>query len=180
MQKRTLRILLAMIPLIISFAVIFVFTSINGEESNHMSRQVARYIENLTAKHFRINRSDEFWSVTLNAIVRKCGHLLEFALAGLSSCVFFVVLLRRKWAAAPVSLFLCILLAVSDEFRQRFVTGRSPRWFDIKIDIAGAVFGIAAAFIVYLLYARIKSLKGRIRELEGGGRAAPPQKWMKN
>jgi VanZ family protein len=42
---------------------------------------------------------------------------------------------------------LCILYAITDEYHQSFVPGRSPRGMDVGIDALGAVLGLLPAFI---------------------------------
>ena len=167
MNKKPLRIVLATLLLISSFLIIIIFTSETGEESDQLSLSIAERIEYTIADHFYVNHHDEFWETTLNQIIRKLAHFLEFAYAGVTTCIFFLILIRRRWVSISVSFSVCTLMALTDEFRQQFVSGRLPRWFDVKIDICGALFGILAVMIIYGIYTRIKSLKDRIRALEG-------------
>lgn len=166
MKKRTIQIIIAAFLWILSFYIIYQFTSATGEESDSLSLAVAHRIENVVADHFYVNHHDVFWEDTLNAIIRKCGHFVEFAFAGLSACIFFMLLIRKKWKSVLVSFGVCSFMALLDEFRQQFVAGRSPRWFDVQIDITGAIFGILVVIIIYCIYLKIKNYKDRISELE--------------
>ncbi|MDD5655656.1 MAG: VanZ family protein [Elusimicrobia bacterium] len=70
--------------------------------------------------------------------LRKAAHMAEYA-------VLFLLLRRAlrgtcaetafwSWAAG----LLTVLYAMSDEYHQTFVPGRSGRWSDVAVDAAGA------------------------------------------
>jgi VanZ family protein len=81
-------------------------------------------------------------------VIRKCGHLSEYALLGmllwraLRTLSKFVtgVSLKRQFARV---LFFCFLFACTDEIHQRFVPGRDGRFQDVLIDTVGASVGAA-------------------------------------
>lgn len=80
----------------------------------------------------------------IDHVGRKLVHASEYALL----CVLWWRALRtvRDSDAALWSAFaIATLYAVSDEFHQRFVTGRHSTWVDVLIDAMGA--GIAALLI---------------------------------
>jgi len=76
-------------------------------------------------------------------IVRKSAHFLEYAV------LFFLyhralkntinVPVKRRLLLA---LFLTIFYALSDEFHQTFVAGRTGKTFDVGVDSLGAFFGL--------------------------------------
>ena len=83
---------------------------------------------------------------TVQLIVRKIGHLTEYAImAGL--------LWRALWAGTNLKmqmmiLFVAVLLpcaifAMSDEFHQSFVASRTASPTDVMVDICGAIIGLA-------------------------------------
>jgi len=77
-----------------------------------------------------------------DAVVKKSGHILEYALLGLA-------LLRgihsRDWWGFSLALAGVILYAMSDEFHQSFIPGRTSTMVDVGIDTLGAFIGLAAA-----------------------------------
>ena len=168
MKKKFIFVILALILWILSFILIYQFTSETGEESNQLSQSVAHAIENVIADHFYVNHNDEFWSETLNLLIRKFAHFIEFAFTGVTSGVFFLLLLRNKWLSVSISFAVCSMMVLVDEYHQKFVAGRSPQLFEVKIDIVGFVFGILVACLIYFPLARIRTLKRRVVELEGG------------
>lgn len=164
-KSLTLKILSFMM-LLLSISIIAFFTGFDRDESDKMSRSVVRIIETVVDRYFDIDQKDISWSDRLNTIVRKLGHFLEFTFLGISSGLFFIQVLKRKWVVIVSSFALSSIVAVLDEFRQNFVPGRGPSFTDVLIDMSGAIVGIALIFILYLAHNRIKTLENRVKELE--------------
>jgi VanZ family protein len=83
--------------------------------------------------------------------VRKVGHLVEYAILAVlvyralrgSSPTKEWLWRRAGWAFAAT-----VLYAVSDELHQAIVASRFGSGWDVLIDAAGAVFGLAAFWVV--------------------------------
>ena len=82
--------------------------------------------------------SADLW---VNFLAYKAAHLFEYAV--------LAVLLARRNARGSISgswalsaLGLSILYAMTDEFHQTFVPGRTGVWTDVVIDGLGAVAGL--------------------------------------
>ena len=82
----------------------------------------------------------------LHVVVRKCGHLAEYALLGLLA--FRAVRsgaaerFRATWAVWAFSI--AVGYAVVDELHQSFVSSRSGNLGDVVVDAAGAALALAA------------------------------------
>ena len=77
----------------------------------------------------------------LDSVLEKSAHTFEFA-------VLAALLMRAlgpgaavRWRAFGAAVLLAWLYALSDEFHQSFVPGRSADWADIVFDWLGAVLG---------------------------------------
>lgn len=81
-------------------------------------------------------------------LIRKCGHLTEYAVLAL--------LLRRAFRASlpsggtrgqafALALLVAAAYAATDEFHQLFVPGRTPSLGDVLIDTTGAFVALALA-----------------------------------
>jgi VanZ family protein len=87
-------------------------------------------------------------------IVRKIGHLSEYAVLGL----LLLRALRQTtlrsnhsqwpWRAAGVALLVAATYAATDEWHQSFVPGRTPAVADVMIDSCGAFIGLLSAYLV--------------------------------
>jgi VanZ family protein len=83
-------------------------------------------------------------------IVRKLGHLTEYAVLALLAARAFVsssplLMRRRRWFL--FSLLLVIAYALSDEFHQSFVPERTGTIYDSFIDMAGGFIALLVLLI---------------------------------
>jgi VanZ family protein len=102
---------------------------------------------------------------TIQFVIRKCGHLSEYAvLAILSRRALHLgsgVLLRHwDWRKAMGSLTVATLYAASDEFHQSFVSTRYASVLDVLIDVAGAAVGLGLIGLV--IQARTRWIENRL------------------
>jgi len=81
-------------------------------------------------------------------LTKKGGHALGYALLGAGYLRGLAAGRRPTWRLAALALAAAALYAVTDEFHQRFVSGRHSSPVDVLIDTCGAAAGTAAwAFI---------------------------------
>jgi len=82
---------------------------------------------------------------TLHFLIRKAGHLTEYAIFALLAARAFKTssreLLRKKWFWA--SLLLVVVYALGDEFHQSFVPSRTASIYDSMIDSFGGLTTLA-------------------------------------
>ncbi|MBN2555143.1 MAG: VanZ family protein [Anaerolineales bacterium] len=73
----------------------------------------------------------------IDVLLKKAGHALGYALLGLS---YYYALPQRvsRLSRAGLALLMVLLFALSDEFHQSFVQGRTSSLRDVAIDLAGA------------------------------------------
>lgn len=75
--------------------------------------------------------------------VKKGGHAFGYLLLGRA----YLYGLGRGKKTPWLAWGMCILYAVTDEFHQSFVPGRSPRVMDVGIDAVGTLLGLLPVFI---------------------------------
>lgn len=76
-------------------------------------------------------------------VVRKIAHFVLYAMLGAALYYYFRATLRTTPAFNLVaSLLIAVFYAVTDEFHQTFVPGRTGLLSDVAIDAAGIFFGI--------------------------------------
>jgi VanZ family protein len=77
----------------------------------------------------------------VDTFVKKGGHAIGYGLLGLS---YFYALPKRlsKFYRVITALMMAILFALSDEYHQSFVQGRSSSLGDVLIDGIGAVIAL--------------------------------------
>ena len=91
-----------------------------------------------------IGRVPQVGGETLDGLVHRAAHLLEFAVLG-------ALVLRATSKGKPVSkrevvitLLVVGLCGASDEFHQRFTPGRSSEGISVLFDVAGGAVGVWA------------------------------------
>ena len=136
-------------------AVIFSFSAQDADRSASLSGKVAdAIIENL---HVETPHSK------LEHYIRKCAHFTEygiFASLVFASAAFFLKSLGKSpYTALIFSTPVTLIYAASDEYHQRFVSGRSGEIKDVLIDTSGGLAaGLLICLIIYLI--RRKNTQG--------------------
>lgn len=93
----------------------------------------------------------------LNKALRKNAHAFEyFILAILVSSLLFSFNTQGKSALIYI-MFICLFYAVTDEFHQIFVSGRTSSVSDVLIDFLGSFVGMVMYYGFYYKLYRIKS-----------------------
>lgn len=88
-------------------------------------------------------------AVPAHTVLRKLGHMTEFALLGLLwSALLHQVALPGRYSRVLGAGGLCLLTALMDETIQLFSPGRGSQVSDVWIDLGGACIGIAAACLI--------------------------------
>ena len=137
-------------------AMIFYFSSQNGEESARTSTGLAVFVLRLFVPGFDGMSAAEkaAYFDRLLIYMRKGAHFTEFAMLGASLRLLFHALALRRptWIAWAVG----TLYACTDELHQMFVDGRGPMLQDVCIDSAGVL--IAALLTALCLHWRAKRI----------------------
>lgn len=87
----------------------------------------------------------------INFTIRKLAHLFEYTLLSLLTISLLKEYTPKEKIILISSLVFCFLYAITDEFHQSLVPGRSCLFKDVLIDTAGSFIGI----IIYLTIKRI-------------------------
>lgn len=80
---------------------------------------------------------------TLEWLVRKAGHLGEYALLGLLLWLSLAAWGRKRWAWRAAALLAGVAVAAGDEAFQLGIPGRSGQISDVAIDAVGLLLGFA-------------------------------------
>ena len=153
--------------------LIYCFSAQNASESSSLSGNLLRKLLVVFVPHWAEKTAAEQRAVMdgLHTIFRKLGHFSEYAVLGalLTLTLHCVTALMKKSRRAtlfwgyilPALLALCY--AISDEFHQKFVAGRSCELRDVMIDFCGALLSIML-IRAFSRYARKKKKRKRNRK----------------
>jgi Predicted integral membrane protein len=150
---------------ILWMGVIFYNSNNSGEVSNKTSYAFLSTIEKTEEQIKKVTTHVKSEKQKLNVIIRKNGHFIEyFILALLIGIAFFTNDFKGKKAIVYI-LFICLFYAITDEFHQKFVQGRTSDVGDVLIDFGGAVAGtIIYYFTYYKIYIRRKNVSRKLSD----------------
>ena len=121
--------------------LIFYFSHQPATESSELSSGITEAIVdviNIIAPDNDLMSSKQ----SLNFIIRKAAHFGVYLVLGLLLSNGLIYSGVSKHKAIFMALLICILYAISDEFHQLYVTGRSGQVSDVLLDSAGSLVGI--------------------------------------
>lgn len=134
---------LAYLPAIIWMIVIFCFSHQSALQSSNLSGGILGYIIDIIKNSLNIAINEDL----LHTVIRKGAHFTEYLI--LAVLVMFGLTKNKVSKPFFKSVMICALYAMTDEFHQLFVAGRSGRVFDVMVDTSGAALGT-------FIYSKIK------------------------
>ncbi len=142
---------------------IFCFSAQNSQNSGKLSGGITEFVISIIYPDFSEFSEPEQAEIIHNTsfIIRKLAHFSIFLLLGFFSYMSIVSYKKPKRALkVTFSSMFCLLYAISDEFHQLFVPGRSGEVRDVCIDFSGAILGIVICLILFSHIAFLKKFIG--------------------
>lgn len=148
-------------------STIFGFSAANGAESSSFSDRITIRVVHLLESDYEdmtVDAQEELFN-HVSFVVRKTGHFGEY---GILAVLWMILLLsfdrvrKLKWyVILMIPTIICFIYAVSDEFHQRFVDGRTPKAMDVIIDTVGGLAGAGVILIIWLIFRRKNERLGK-------------------
>ena len=136
------------LPVLLWMTVIFLVSTDLGS-----SRNTSRFIGPLL-RWFKPDVTDETIR-RVQAVIRKGGHVTEYAILALlfwrAGRVFRKdkpLMQNWRWREAGWIVLWCALYAISDELHQSFISTRQGNPWDVLLDSAGALVGLAGLWAI--------------------------------
>jgi VanZ family protein len=157
-KKKIIMILLV----IIWMAIIFYFSSMNTKESNGASKGL---ISNILDKTITITNNmgitNKYITITekqslinkLNYPIRKCAHASVYFILSIL-IIYTLITINKKFnnnltLTLIISILICFIYALTDEYHQTFVIGRTGQFKDVIIDTIGATIGSGIYYLFH-------------------------------
>lgn len=134
--------IIKLILIVLWMGIIFMFSNDSGEASEKKSDHVIISIYNVFNDTELTEKQKEQLIEDVVYPTRKIAHFTEYLILGLLVLSFLSEFYTITLKSVLITILLCCLYAVSDEFHQLFSDGRSPRVFDVVIDTLGATMGV--------------------------------------
>ena len=148
-MKTFLKFFFKILVIVIWLITIFKFSSQVSNESLNMSNKfMYKVVSILEGKDLTEARKKEL-TKKYTKVVRKSAHFfLYFILGGLFFWLFCDII-KIHSLLVIITITCCLLYAISDEWHQSYVPGRTARGFDVIIDTAGATLSTTLLFMIY-------------------------------
>lgn len=161
----------AVLIVLISFwmGTIFGFSAEDGEQSQSLSDKITIKVVKIIEPDYdslSAKEQEQLFSHT-SVFVRKTGHFGEYGILGLLVSGLLVTfekfrkLKKGKLTVVCITAGWCMVYAMTDEFHQSFVDGRSPGVLDVFIDTMG---GLTATVFFALIWLFIDQKKKRTEQ----------------
>lgn len=158
MKKKIILVIL----LIVWMTVIFIFSSMDTNESNGKSKAtiqqtVEKTVEvtektGITDSHPTPQKVEKV-TEKLNVPLRKCAHATEYCILAVLAILLITEILngRVSFKTVIIAVFFCFLYSLTDEYHQLYVQGRTGQFTDCLIDTVGSVIGSFIFLAIYKL-----------------------------
>ena len=165
MRRQTFFQILTGILLLLWMVMIFAFSAQEGGSSSALSGGLTERVLRAVWPGFSQWDISQQQAViaSLQTLVRKTAHFLVYAGLGVLSMTFFSRFQLRPVIRFGSAWVLCVAYAVSDEWHQWYVPGRSAEVRDVLLDSLGALCGVLTVLLGTWLWQRHK--KKRISPL---------------
>lgn len=166
MGRIIFRILL-IISLCATFYTIFQFSSENSTASTTRSKGVMRKLINIFP--YTRNLSEKTKNKIVDRaqpIIRKLAHFSIYMLVGILIMSFVSTYKLLLWKKFSISIIVGLIYAISDEYHQSFVPGRSAEIRDIVIDTVGVIVGIIFVLVLISVYKALGEKYKNMRSIE--------------
>lgn len=152
---------LVFVVLSVLFAImIFCFSARDGEESTEDSYTVGMEFGRMIHWDFD-NWPEEkqlAFAAKVDHPIRKLAHATEYAVFAMLLCGVWCDADRKRTLAALLAWGTATVYAMTDEFHQLFVPGRSGQAKDVLLDSCGAAVGVLFLMLVSMLFRAIRKM----------------------
>lgn len=151
MKKINWKKIISWILVVLWLIIIFIFSSMSSEESNYKSKKtINKVIETTLDTTNEIGIMNKHPSPTkiqnlilfLNYPFRKCMHASIYLILAFLLLNALIKSNAKGIKLYLLTLFLCFFYALTDEYHQTFVVGRTGQLLDVYIDTLGSGIGI--------------------------------------
>lgn len=148
--------IIKLILVVLWMGVIFTFSSDNADKSTSKSDGVIINIYKTFHKGDLSKKEKQEIIDKYVFPVRKAAHFTEYLILGILLISFINEYKALELKYILITIFICMLYAVSDEIHQLFISGRTAKILDVFIDTLGSTTGI---FIYKFIKVKLLNVK---------------------
>ena len=137
--------------LMVTFYIIFNFSSQDGVESGNISKRVTEFVVEIISKFKNMDITLKVHYIEkLHPIIRKIAHFSIYTVVGFSIMGFMCTFNIRNIYKCFISIAIGVIYAITDEIHQIFTPGRGPSIIDVCIDSVGVLTGILIMITLFI------------------------------
>ena len=156
MKINILRCILVLF-LFCTFVVIFNFSNQDSEKSGSTSQKVTEAITKDVKSIQKLNKNEKAKVIDkIEDVIRKIAHFSLYALVGFLLMALFSTYNINEKNKIISTIIIGAIYAISDEFHQSFIPGRSGQVSDVFLDTLGVTVG---GLFILLIIKTVNKLK---------------------
>ena len=156
MKINILRCILVLF-LFCTFGMIFNFSNQDSEKSGSTSQKVTEAITKDIKSIQKLNKNEKAKVIDkIEDVIRKIAHFSLYALVGFLLMALFSTYNINEKNKIISTIIIGAIYAISDEFHQSFVSGRSGQVSDVFLDTLGTTVG---GLFILLIIKTVNKLK---------------------
>lgn len=141
MKVKVIRFILVLL-LILTFGMIFNFSNQDSEKSGSTSQKVTEAITKDIKAIQELNKNEKARVIDkIEDVIRKIAHFSLYALVGFLLMALFSTYNINEKNKIISTIIIGAIYAISDEFHQSFISGRSGQVSDVFLDTLGVTVG---------------------------------------
>lgn len=150
-----------LIPLLLLLVIVFLASGQPAEQQS-MQDILKAWLPNKPLESFLSIFQVPYWGILVSVEERGYYAFVEFLIRKGTHFIYFGIIALAIYIALPqfkyrkvTTVMVTMLLAVADEFRQSFTSGRTASLQDVLLDTTGAI----AALLLMSFFQRLKPIK---------------------
>ena len=174
-MKKALKIIVLLALAIGWMFCIYKLSGMNSSKSNGKSADILNIIiadtldvtndYGITNSHpddAKIERA----SALMNTPMRKVMHASVYLVLAFFIMILLNIITEHKyyWLTILIALVLCVVFAITDEYHQTYVAGRTGQTMDVIIDSIGAIVGLIFYTTYHIVYKN--GYRNALKEIE--------------
>lgn len=164
MKNLSIRKMLSWAAVLLWMALIFSLSHQPASESGEMSSGITEMVMETVEQILPVAETD---FDQLEHIIRKNAHFFIYLILGILVIHASGGSGSHSFKRIGLAVGICILYAMSDEFHQLFISGRSGEFRDVLIDSSGASLGIILYWFAGKMLRRNKQKVFHRRQVQG-------------
>ena len=162
MKVKVIRFILVLL-LLVTFGMIFNFSNQDSDKSGSTSQKLTEAITRDIKAIQELNKDEKAKVIDqIENIIRKIAHFSLYALVGFLLMSLLITYNINEKNKIISTVTIGAIYAISDEFHQSFIPGRSGQASDVFLDTLGVAVGGLFILLIIKIVNRLKKNKNNL------------------